>query len=236
MKNKEALLLEMFNSLDDTDKDRVLRQVEDLVKCSKKKSTTKFIPMRIEKEFLQDKQCDYHALGVISLFGINNGNSGRKVITTTQSYINNHLEEVENVSNKTWETTYRALLKIKNSHKGLLSVSKSTNGANVYNVHYSNKDNKGYVLVEENTLKVLLENKNNNLVKTYLLLKLICKDGKKVISRNYLCEGIGLSLRSTANLDKITKMTDLLQEKGLIKKEYVENGKSVRGIMFSVLK
>lgn len=236
MNDKETLLLEMFNSLDDIDKNKVLRQVEDLVENSKKKSVTNLVPLRIEKKFLRDKVCDYHALGVISLFGVNNGSSGRKVITTTQSYINNHLEEVESVSNKTWEATYRALLKINNSHKGLLDVSKSNDRTNIYNVHYSNKGNKGYILVEKDTLKVLLESKNNNLIKTYLLLKLICKEDKKVISRKYLCEGIGLSSRSTTNLDKITKMTDLLQEKGLIKKEYVENGKSVRGIMFSVLK
>lgn len=192
----------------------------------------KKIPVIIEKEFLKDKNCDYHALMVASCFGANN--LKKKNISIDSRTIRNEKEDIEKISHKSWSTTYKSLVKMSTKYKGLIKVKK-VKKENTYAISYSNKDNKGYILIDDNIIKILLRNRDSATIKTYMLLKMICKNGSKVVTRSYICDNIGLSSNSTTNLNKITKITNYLESNNLIKKEYIKNNNCTKSVKYSIV-
>lgn len=192
----------------------------------------KKIPIIIEKEFLKDKNCDYHALILISCFGTNN--LKKKNISIDSRTIRNEKENIEKISHKSWATTYKSLMKMSAKHKNLIKVKKIKK-ENTYTVSYSNKSSKGYILIDDNIIKILLRNRDSATIKTYLLLKMICKDESKIVTRSYICDNIGLSSSSATNLNKITKIMNFLEESHLIRKEYIKNKNCTRSIKYSII-
>ncbi len=192
----------------------------------------KKIPVIIEKEFLKDKNCDYHALMVASCFGTNN--LKKKNISIDSKTIRNEKEDIEKIGHKSWATTYKSLMKMSTKHKNLIKVKKIKK-ENTYTVSYSNKNNKGYILIDDNIIKILLRNRDSATIKTYILLKMICKNGSKIVTRNYICDNIGLASGSSTNLNKITKITNFLEENNLIRKEYVKNNNCTKSIEYSIV-
>lgn len=192
----------------------------------------KKIPVIIEKEFLKDKNCDYHALMVASCFGTNN--LKKKNISIDSRTIRNEKEYIEKTSHKSWSSTYKSLIKMSDKHKDLIKIKKIKK-ENTYTVSYSNKNNKGYILIDDNTIKKLLGSKDSATIKTYILLKMICKDESKIVTRNYICDNIGLTSNSTTNLNKITKITNFLEENNLIRKEYIKNKNCTKSIEYSIV-
>lgn len=192
----------------------------------------KKIPVIIEREFLKDKNCDYHALMVASCFGTNN--LKKKNISIDSKTIRNEKENIEKISHKSWATTYKSLMKMSTKHKKLIKVNKIKK-ENTYTVSYSNKNNKGYILIDGNIIKILLGSRDSATIKTYLLLKMICKDESKIVTRSYICDNIGLTSNSTTNLNKITKITNFLEENNLIRKEYIKNKNCTKSIEYSIV-
>lgn len=192
----------------------------------------KKIPVIVEKEFLKDKNCDYHALMVASCFGTNN--LKKKNISIDSRTIRNEKEDIERISHKSWATTYKSLMKMSAKHKDLIKIKKIKK-ENTYTVSYGNKNSKGYILIDDNIIKILLRNKDSATIKTYILLKMICKDGSKIVTRNYICDNIGLTSNSTTNLNKITKITNFLEENNLIRKEYIKNNNCTKSIEYSIV-
>jgi hypothetical protein len=192
----------------------------------------KKIPVIIEKEFLKDKNCDYHALMVASCFGTNN--LKKKNISIDSRTIRNEKEDIEKISHKSWATTYKSLMKMSAKHKDLIKIKKIKK-ENTYTVSYSNKNSRGYILIDDNIIKILLRNRDSATIKTYLLLKMICKNGSKIVTRSYICDNIGLTSNSTTNLNKITKITNFLEENNLIRKEYIKNKNCTKNIEYSIV-
>lgn len=192
----------------------------------------KKIPVIVEKEFLKDKNCDYHALMVASCFGTNN--LKKKNISIDSRTIRNKKEDIEKTSHKSWSSTYKSLIKMSDKHKDLIKIKKIKK-ENTYTVSYSNKNSKGYILIDDNIIKILLGSRDSATIKTYLLLKMICKDGSKIVTRDYICDNIGLSSNSTTNLNKITKITNFLEESNLIRKEYIKNKNCTKSIEYSIV-
>lgn len=192
----------------------------------------KKIPVIVEKEFLKDKNCDYHALMVASCFGTNN--LKKKNISIDSRTIRNEKEDIEKTSHKSWSSTYKSLIKMSDKHKDLIKIKKIKK-ENTYTVSYSNKNNKGYILIDDNIIKILLRSRDSATIKTYILLKMICKDGSKIVTRNYICDNIGLTSNSTTNLNKITKITNFLEENNLIRKEYIKNNNCTKSIEYSIV-
>lgn len=192
----------------------------------------KNLPVIIEKEFLKDKNCDYHALMVVSCFGTNN--LKKKKISIDSRTIRNKKEDIEKISHKSWATTYKSLMKMSDKHKDLIKIKKIKK-ENTYTVSYSNKSSKGYILIDDNIIKILLRNRDSATIKTYLLLKMICKNGSKIVTRSYICDNIGLTSSSSTNLNKITKIMNFLEENNLIRKEYIKNDNCTRSIKYSII-
>lgn len=192
----------------------------------------KKIPVIVEKEFLKDKNCDYHALMVASCFGTNN--LKKKNISIDSRTIRNEKEDIEKTSHKSWATTYKSLMKMSAKHKDLIKIKKIKK-ENTYTVSYGNKNSKGYILIDDNIIKILLRNRDSATIKTYMLLKMICKNGSKIVTRSYICDNIGLTSNSTTNLNKITKITNFLEENNLIRKEYIKNNNCTKSIEYSIV-
>lgn len=192
----------------------------------------KKIPVIVEKEFLKDKNCDYHALMVASCFGTNN--LKKKNISIDSRTIRNEKEDIEKTSHKSWSSTYKSLIKMSDKHKDLIKIKKIKK-ENTYTVSYSNKNNKGYILIDDNIIKILLGSRDSTTIKTYLLLKMICKDESKIVTRDYICYNIGLASSSSTNLNKITKITNFLEANNLIRKEYIKNDNCTRSIEYSII-
>lgn len=192
----------------------------------------KKIPVIVEKEFLKDKNCDYHALMVASCFGTNN--LKKKNISIDSRTIRNEKEDIEKTSHKSWSSTYKSLIKMSDKHKDLIKIKKIKK-ENTYTVSYSNKNNKGYILIDDNTIKILLGSRDSTTIKTYILLKIMCKDESKIITRDYICDNIGLSSSSSTNLNKITKITNFLEANNLIRKEYIKNNNCTKSIKYSII-
>lgn len=192
----------------------------------------KKIPVIVEKEFLKDKNCDYHALMVASCFGTNN--LKKKNISIDSRTIRNKKEDIEKTSHKSWTTTYKSLMKMSAKHKDLIKIKKIKK-ENTYTVSYGNKNSKGYILIDDNIIKILLRNKDSATIKTYMLLKMICKNESKIVTRSYICDNIGLASSSTTNLNKITKITNFLEENNLIRKEYIKNKNCTKSIEYSIV-
>ena len=192
----------------------------------------KKIPVIIEKEFLKDKSCDYHALMVASCFGTNN--LKKKNILIDSKTIKDEKEDIEKASHKSWATTYKSLVRMSTKHKDLIRINK-VKKENIYAISYSNKNNKGYILIDDNIIKILLRNRDSATIKTYMLLKMICKNGSKIVTRSYICDNIGLASSSTTNLNKITKITNFLEYNNLIRKEYIKNGNCTKSIEYSII-
>lgn len=192
----------------------------------------KNLPIAIKKELLRDKSCDYHALIVASYFGENN--LKKRNITVDSKTIRNKKEDIEKTSHKSWSSTYKSLIKMSDKHKDLIKIKKIKK-ENTYTISYSNKDNKGYILIDDNIIKILLGSRDSATIKTYMLLKMICKNGSKIITRSYICDNIGLSSNSTTNLNKITKITNYLESNNLIKKEYIKNNNCTKSVKYSIV-
>lgn len=192
----------------------------------------KKIPVAIKKELLRDKNCDYHALITISYFGENN--LKKRNISINSRTIRNEKEDIEKTSHKSWSSTYKSLIKMSTKHKDLIKVKKIKK-ENTYTISYSSKNNKGYILIDDNIIKILLRSRDSATIKTYILLKMMCKDGSKIITRDYICNNIGLSSSSTTNLNKITKITNYLEDNNLIRKEYIKNNNCTKSIKYSII-
>ena len=192
----------------------------------------KNLPIAIKKELLRDKSCDYLALIVASYFGENN--LKKRNITVDSKTIRNKKEDIEKTSHKSWASTYKSLIKMSDKHKDLIKIKKIKK-ENTYTISYSNKDNKGYILIDDNIIKILLGSRDSATIKTYMLLKMICKNGSKVVTRSYICDNIGLASGSTTNLNKITKITTFLEDNNLIRKEYIKNNNCTQSIKYSII-
>lgn len=192
----------------------------------------KKIPVIVEKEFLKDKNCDYHALMVASCFGTNN--LKKKNISIDSRTIRNEKEDIEKTSHKSWSSTYKSLIKMSDKHKDLIKIKKIKK-ENTYTVSYSNKNSKGYILIDDNIIKILLRNRDSATIKTYMLLKMICNNGSKIVTRSYICDNIGLASSSSTNLNKITKITNFLEANNLIRKEYIKNNNCTKSIEYSII-
>ena len=125
-------------------------------------------------------------------------------------------------------------MKMSAKHKGLIKIKKIKK-ENTYTVSYGNKNSKGYILIDDNIIKILLRNKDSATIKTYMLLKMICKNESKIVTRSYICDNIGLSSSSSTNLNKITKITNFLEENNLIRKEYIKNDNCTKSIKYSII-
>lgn len=88
----------------------------------------------------------------------------------------------------------------------------------VYKIKYTFDGKGDYITIHRDILKKLVYVYNSEVIAVYCLLCIELRNGPKKLFRKEICEKIGLTL-TKRNLDKISSITESLENEGLISKE-----------------
>ena len=89
---------------------------------------------------------------------------------------------------------------------------------NVYKIKYTFDGKGDYIIIHRDILKKLVYVYNSETIAIYCLLCIELRKGPKILFRKEICEKIGLTLIKR-NLDKVSSITESLENEGLISKE-----------------
>ena len=241
-------------------KQQEAKEVEANTSNNIEENAVKF-PMNIYEGNIGDKKCDYKTLAIMTLYSNNDKPNEEEYKYWRYVYRNKLVglsEEIEQLSETKINTILRSVKKLSDLSGGLVTASRSEGGKIIYTINYRDgevirdddgrpiKTTKGsFVLVEEDILKYLIHFGSNLDIKIYLFIRGLCewnerKNGKKemMLTRNYICEHIGLSPNSKANLQLISGATFMLEGSGLIRKNVLKtsvDGKFVSKIYYSIV-
>lgn len=176
-------------------------------------------PLNSSKENMQNKLMDYKTLGIMTIFS-NKDNVIKDGVEEMHRYlyknkIISNLEEIENLSKNKINTIMKNIRKLSRLEGNTVTAANTPNGI-VYYINYTS-NNREYVLIKEDVLRYLINVSNSNVIKVYILLKYMCQNGEKKVTREYIAEQIGLSKKSRSNLQEISNITDMLANTGFIK-------------------
>lgn len=184
-------------------------------------------PISSKKEYMQDKKIDYKALSIATLYSkmkpkeiLYELGEDELFRYTYQNKLKENKVEIEELSNLKIATMIKTINKLSKLDNNLINSCKTDLGEIVYYINYFTLDENQYVLIEEDILKILISIGNTSLIKTYVLLKYLCKNGYKKISRKFIASNIGLST-TKSSLDIITDITNTLVDNNLICKKYI---------------
>ncbi len=88
----------------------------------------------------------------------------------------------------------------------------------VYKIRYTFEGKGDYITIHRDILKKLVYVYNSETIAIYCLLCIELRNGPKMLFRKEICEKIGLTL-TKRNLDKVSSITESLENEGLIGKE-----------------
>lgn len=184
-------------------------------------------PVSSKKEYMQDKKIDYKALSIATLYSkmkpkeiLYELGEDELFRYTYQNKLKENKVEIEEFSNLKIPTIIKTINKLSNLDNNLINSYKTDLNEVVYYINYCTLDENQYVLIEEEILKKLISIGNTSLIKTYILLKYLCKNSYKRISRKFIASNIGLSA-TKSSLDIITDITNTLVDNNLISKKYI---------------
>jgi hypothetical protein len=180
------------------------------------------LPISTYEEYL--KNIDYMTYGIITYFSKRtapdkDGNdSGELFRWVYKNKLIENQEEIEKLSKNKFNTVMRNVRKLSKMDNNLVVAKNSDNGI-IYYINYYHMPHGKFVTIHHEILRFLLNISNSNVIKTYVFLKYRCSKGKTKVTREEICEAIGLSADSRNNLTTISDITVALNEK-LIKKTY----------------
>lgn len=186
------------------------------------------LPINTSKHNMQNKQCNYTTLAIMTLYSsykqFEEDGSENKYRYLYRDKIIEFTNEIEAMSNNKMNTILKNIKKLSDLDGNLVSACKSKDGKIYYIINYY--ENHNYVLIHEEMLRVLINSCKPHVVKIYCLLKYLCRNGEKKITRKYIAEQIGLSTKSGSTLNVIMDSINMLNASGFINKryEYVYDG------------
>lgn len=134
---------------------------------------------------------------------------------------------VESMSNNKIQTVIKVINKMSKLDCKVVDVRKTECNDIIYLINYKT-DNKDFVTIETKIMEALIHSFNSNAIKVYILLKYMCRDGERKLSREWIAKQIGLSGKSHNNLQTITNITDELSCGGYINKRTAINEEGKR--------
>ena len=201
-----------------------MNNFKDIIIEEKKGCKILKLPINSSKENMQNKKCNYKTLALMTLYS----NISPDEITLDDGYeelyrylyenkIKDSIIEMEKLSHNKQDTIFRNIRKLAKINNGLITVTNSTKGI-IYYINYRSTEGGDYVIIEEDILKYLIDTSNSNVIKVYILLKYLCKNGKKSITNEYIAEQIGLCSKSNKNIQSVINIIKSLVNNKLIKK------------------
>lgn len=180
------------------------------------------LPISTYEEYL--KNIDYMTYGIITYFSNrtkadeDDNDTGEMFRWVYKNKLIENEEEIEKLSKNKFNTVMRNVRKLAKMDNNLVVAKNSDNGI-IYYINYYSMPHGKFVTIHHEILRFLLNSSNSNAIKAYVFLKYRCAKGKTKVSREEICEAIGLSPDSRNNLTVISDITVALNEK-LIKKTY----------------
>lgn len=185
--------------------------------------------MNSHEKYMKNKKCDYKTLAIMMLYSNMTPIEEQEENGTYEEYrylyknkIIKFTEEIEGLSENKINTILKNIRKLSQLDDGsLVSACKNAEGEIYYVINYCNGD-KGnkYVTIEEDMLRVLTSACNSNMIKIYILLKYMCGNGERKITREYIAEQIGINTNKKGK-QIISDCTKVLSASGFIKKRKV---------------
>lgn len=194
------------------------------------------LPINSSKENMRNKQCNYKALSIITLYSASNYDKNTRYSYKTSLF--EHKEEIENLSKMKLDTIFRHIKKICKFDNELIQPINVKDNIAYLMKYSSGKNDRGeYVVIEKDIIKCLIEKCCSEEIKAYIFLKYRCEYNKDkndtkreaMVSNDSICENIGLSKKSHDNISKVTKITNKLVELKLIKKKTVTKVRAIDG-------
>ena len=187
------------------------------------------LPMNSHEKYMKDKKCDYKTLAIMTLYSNmtpieeqDENGSYEEYRYLYKNKIIKFTEEIEGLSKNKINTILKNIRRLSQLDDGsLVSACKNAEGEIYYVINYCNGD-KGnkYVTIEEDMLRALTNACSSNTIKIYILLKYMCGDGERKITREYIAEQIGISTGKKGK-QVVSDCTKTLSGCGFIKKRKV---------------
>lgn len=219
------------------------------------------LPMNCSEVHLKNKKCDFKTLAIMTLYSCFENNEDEETSPHRYIYRNKIIEltdEIEELSQNTIKTIKRNIKKLADLDNALVNVYETDDGKIFYKINYKlgemvdtgegyRKHEKGaFVQIEQSMLKFLIDVGNNNVIKTYVLLQALCESEQrntgckeKWVTREFIAEHIGLSIKCKNNLDLISNITDMLRDIDLIDKRSVvfrtDNGQTRTHVYYRIV-
>lgn len=183
------------------------------------------LPITSSKICLTDKGVNYKILMLMTL--LSNVQLYKDILDTgneeTWRYLyRNKLKEckdlVESLSQTKLNTVLRTIKKMEKLDCNVIAIRKTENNEIVYDINYGTRE---YVTIETKIMKALINSFNSNSIKIYVILKYMCRNGKRRITQEWLLNQIGLTSYSKNNRQMISDITTELHCGGYINKETI---------------
>lgn len=196
---------------------------ESLMKSILKESNN--FPITSAKKNLMNKNLDYKVLMLMTL--LSNAQPYVEAMETGKEerwrYLyRNKLKEyqhlVENLSKNKLNSIYKTIKKMEKLDCKVIAVRKTEGNDIVYDINYGVRE---YVTIETKIMEALIHSFNSTAIKVYVLLKYMCRNGKRKISQEWILKQIGLSSDSWNNRRSLRNITTELHCGGYINKETV---------------
>lgn len=182
-------------------------------------------PISSSKDNLKNKKVDYKVLMLLTL--LSNKNTDDEIMETGEdekwryiyrNKLSYYQDLVEDLSNNKLNTIFKTIKKMEKLDCKVINVRKTEDNNIVYDINYSN-NGREFITVETRIMQSLIHTCNSNAIKIYIILRYLCRKGKKQVSQKWLIDQIGLSEKSKNNYQIITDITDTLHLCGYINKE-----------------
>lgn len=181
-------------------------------------------PMNSQKSNMKNKSCDYKTLAIMTLYS--NMTPKKELYSKGEDELYRYVyknkiikftDEIEDLSGNKINTIIKNMRKLSQLESRLITACKNESGDIYYIINYCDSHERKYVTIEEDMLRVLINTGNSNMIKIYILLKYLCKNKEKKITREFIAKEIGLSINSK-NLMVVTDCTKILSASGFISK------------------
>lgn len=138
-----------------------------------------------------------------------------------------NMKRIEQIYNSSSRTIKSHIKKLKSCKSEVVSIDEDVDGRQYYTIcPYINRDGEysyagTYVTIERDILKSLIHTGNNNMIRTYIVLKWLLSDGKEhMVTRDWLVKQIGLQPYEK-NLQVMTDILKVLHKQKLISRRKV---------------
>lgn len=190
-------------------------------------------PIASSDEYLKDKAMDYKTLSLMTLYSNLNPPKLDQGVEEFYRYLyrnklTENQAEIEQLSNAKINTILKNVKKLTKLENRAVTFGNTEHGI-VYYINYTNEQGVEFVTIPDDMLKFLVNTSNSNTIKTYILMKYMCRDKGMIMTREYIAEKLGLSTKSHNTLLAISHITKSLENNHFIKKKVIYNTHLVDG-------